>query len=116
MAFNDNFPNISNFIGGFDFGFNAGGESIRLFDLNENLVDAVVYDDADPWPTEPDGSGHTLELIHPSLDNDSGVNWAASNIIGGTPGTINSIYTEGNSTGVLSGIVINEINYNSADE
>ena len=116
LAFNDNFPNVSNFIGEFDFGLNGGGELVRLFDAEELLIDEVNYDDSSPWPMEPDGNGPTLELIHPSLDNDLGVNWAASDNNGGTPGVVNSVYTADSSNSLVSGIVINEINYNSADE
>ena len=116
LAFNDNFPNVSNFIGEFDFGLNGGGELVRLFDAEELPVDSVNYDDSSPWPLEPDGNGPTLELIHPSLDNDLGVNWATSDNNGGTPGMVNSVYTADSSNSLVSGIVINEINYNSADE
>jgi len=116
LAFNDNFPNVSNFIGEFDFGLNGGGELVRLFDAEELPVDEVNYNDSSPWPLEPDGNGPTLELIHPSLDNDLGVNWATSDNNGGTPGVINSVYTADSSNSLVSGIVINEINYNSADE
>jgi len=116
LAFNDNFPNVSNFIGEFDFGLNGGGELVRLFDAEELPVDEVNYDDSSPWPLEPDGNGPTLELIHPSLDNDLGVNWATSDNNGGTPGMVNSVYTADSSKSLVSRIVINEINYNSADE
>ena len=116
LAFNDNFPNVSNFIGKFNFGLNGGGELVRLFDAEGGTVDEVVYDDSSPWPLEPDGNGPTLELIHPSLDNDLGVNWATSANNGGTPGVVNSVYTAVSSNSLVSGIVINEINYNSADE
>ena len=116
LAFNDNFPNVSNFIGEFDFGLNGGGELVRLFDAEELPVDEVNYNDSSPWPLEPDGNGPTLELIHPSLDSDLGVNWATSDNNGGTPGVVNSVYTADSSNSLVSGIVINEINYNSADE
>ena len=116
LAFTDNFPNVSNFIGEFDFGLNGGGELVRLFNAEELPVDEVNYNDSSPWPLEPDGNGPTLELIHPSLDNDLGVNWATSDNNGGTPGVVNSAYTADSSNSLVSGIVINEINYNSADE
>ena len=116
LEFKDNFPSVINIAGDLGFGLNGGGELIRLFDSNGNLVDEVTYDDADPWPAEPDGAGPTLELIHPSLDNDLGVNWATSVNNGGTPGVVNSVYTADSSNSLVSGIVINEINYNSADE
>ncbi len=116
LAFNNNFPNVSNFIGEFNFGLKGGGELVWLFDADSNLIDSVRYDDNNPWPTEPDGNGPTLELIHPSLDNGLGENWAASDNNGGTPGMINSVYSADNSTSIASGIVINEINYNAPDD
>jgi len=92
-AFESQFPQVANFIGGFGFGLSGGGELLRLFDSNEQLVDKVEYNDVAPWPTEPDGTGPTLELINPSLENDISSNWAASNG-NGTPGEINSVYDD----------------------
>ena len=87
------FPAVSPVLGDFDFGLSGGGELIRLFDDNEVLVDFVEYDDEDPWPTEPDGNGPTLELLSPNLDNNLASSWAASippDGVHGTPGDINS--------------------------
>ena len=92
-AFESQFPEVTNFIGDFGFGLSGGGELLRLFDSNEQLVDKVEYNDISPWPTEPDGTGPTLELINPSLENDMASNWAASNG-NGTPGEINSVYND----------------------
>ena len=116
LEFKDDFPSIINFVGDLGFGLSGGGELIRLFDSNGNLIDEVTYDDADPWPAEADGAGPTLELIHPFLDNGLGQNWSASDIYGGTPGIINSVYSAENSNSIAFEIVINEINYNAADE
>ena len=85
------FPSVSNVVGDFKFGLNGDGELVRLFDSNGLLVDEVEYDDSAPWPIEADGTGATLELIHPSLDNNRASNWAASNG-NGTPGERNSVY------------------------
>ena len=92
-AFESQFPEVTNFIGDFGFGLSGGGELLRLFDSNEQLVDKVEYNDIAPWPTEPDGTGPTLELINPSRENDMASNWAASNG-NGTPGEINSVYED----------------------
>ena len=92
------YPAVSPVIGSFEFGLSGGGELIRLFDNNENLVDSVEYDDEDPWPTEPDGNGPTLELISPNLDNNLASSWAASippDGVHGTPGEINSTFILG---------------------
>ena len=92
-AFESKFPEVTNCIGDFGFGLSGGGELLRLFDSNEQLVDKVEYNDSAPWPTEPDGTGPTLELINPSLENDMASNWAASSG-NGTPGEINSVYDD----------------------
>ncbi len=64
---------------------NNGGELISLVDVQGNVVDSVRFDDTDPWPSEPDGNGPSLELIDSALDNNDGVNWQFS---GGTTGVI----------------------------
>ena len=93
-SFSQLFPSISNVVGNFEFGLDAAGERVRLFDSNGLLVDEVEYDDEGTWPTEPDGTGPTLELIHPSLDNNKAENWKASNSNNGTPGAENSVYDD----------------------
>jgi hypothetical protein len=96
------FPSVTNFIGDFDFGLSAGGELIRLFDSNGNLVDSVIYDDADPWPAEADGGGPALELISPFLDNSAADNWVASEGFG-SPGGVNSNDACGEVLGDING-------------
>ncbi|GAB1417652.1 hypothetical protein MASR2M12_04170 [Bacteroidales bacterium] len=89
-AFAQLFPDVENFIGDTGFGLSGSGELIRIYNKNGILIDHVLYDDEAPWPTEPDGGGPTLELIHPSLDNNLGENWISSPGHG-TPGRINSL-------------------------
>ena len=91
-AFRVLFPTLSNYLGNMNFGLSGAGELVRLFDAQGEMVDSLVYDDAPPWPTAPDGNGPTLELIHPDLDNALPESWAAS-AIHGTPGAINSVYS-----------------------
>ena len=83
------FPNVINCIGEMDFGLSGGGELIRLFDADGNLVDSVEYEDGGDWPSEPDGDGPTLELVDALCDNNLPASWAAS-IGHGTPGEQNS--------------------------
>jgi len=94
IAFKSQFPGVVNVIGSFGFGLSGGGELLSLFDSNEQIVDKVEYNDISPWPTEPDGTGPTLELINPNLENDMASSWAASNAEGGTPGEKNSVYDD----------------------
>jgi parallel beta-helix repeat protein len=83
------FPEVTNVIGEFDFGFSGSGELLRLYNSEDELVDHVLYDDKKPWPTEPDGDGPTLELISPDLDNALPESWQSSDGFG-TPGRKNS--------------------------
>jgi plastocyanin len=79
---------------------NNGGELLTLVDNGGGIVDSVRYDDADPWPVEPDGNGPSLELVDSALDNNDGANWQFSGTgtgmiingfeVKGTPGAENS--------------------------
>ena len=85
------FPDVNPYYGDLGFGLGGDGDIVRLFDYNGLLVDIVEYDDIAPWDTLADGSGPTLELNHPPLDNTLGENWSASQGHG-TPGAVNSAY------------------------
>ncbi len=81
---------VTNVVGGFDgWKFSNDGELIRLYNQAEDLIDTVHYRAITPWPTTPAGGGPTLELKHPDLNNNFGVNWCASIVSGGTPGVVN---------------------------
>ncbi len=67
----------------------GGGETILLRDALNNTVDRVRYADEGSWPPGPDGTGPSLELVHPALDNRYGPAWRASTGHG-TPGAANS--------------------------
>lgn len=83
------FPQVTDYAGDFNFGFNHMEESIRLFDPQKNLVDQVSYQNTPPWPTMADGSGPSLSLISPDLDNSEPGSWSSSVHAGGTPGAEN---------------------------
>jgi len=89
--FNNYFPDAGNVVGNLNFGLSGGGELIRLYNPNGDLIDQVTYDDDDPWPIEADGEGPTLELINPNEDNALPINWSASDGYG-SPGGINTSY------------------------
>ncbi|MBC8197757.1 MAG: CotH kinase family protein [Candidatus Marinimicrobia bacterium] len=122
--FREQFPNVINYIGNFEFGLSGGGELIRLFDEGGALVDVVEYDDISPWPEEADGNGPTLELIDSNIDNSIAENWSSS--LGfGSPGNINSVSLIGdiNQDGevnvidvvVIVNMILNSEYSNSAD-
>jgi hypothetical protein len=103
------FPFVENVTGSFEFGLSSGGDEILLFDQNNQLVDAVTFENTTPWDSIPNGNGPTLELVNPSLDNSLSENWAAS-IEFGTPGKQNSRYDiRHNITGTSSSSSSNKI-------
>lgn len=51
------------------------GERIRLRNGSGGVEDEVTYGAGFPWPTAARGTGPSMELIHPSLDNDLGGSW-----------------------------------------
>ncbi len=55
-----------------------GGATLTLRNSRDLALDSLTYDDASPWPTEPDGNGPSLERV--SLDGPSTLpsNWRAS--------------------------------------
>lgn len=75
------------------FSFGNGGDRVRVFNNIGVLIDFMEYDDLAPWPTAANGTGPSLELINPALDNTLASSWAASlTPPDGTPGTVNSRY------------------------
>jgi PKD repeat protein len=62
----------------FNGGLGNNGERISLNNSFGMLVDSVNYDDADPWPSSPDGEGPSLVFCDPGLDNGLGENWSAA--------------------------------------
>lgn len=80
---------VNNFVGNFNFNLSNGGELIRLFNSQMEIIDSVRYDDVNPWISIPDGSGSTLELLNPNLENSIFSNWGSS-AGNGTPGKQNS--------------------------
>jgi hypothetical protein len=77
------------------FSLGNGGDTIYLLDAAGIVHDAVSYDDVPPWPTAANGTGPSLELIHPARDNALPSSWEASTNAPaqGTPGSQNSVYT-----------------------
>ena len=76
-----------------DGGLSNGGERVAISDAGDVVIDEVTYGDSGEWPGEPDGSGPSLELVHPDFPNDSPRVWAASLLSGGTPGAENSAFS-----------------------
>jgi hypothetical protein len=89
VDFNSVFPGVENYLGEMDFGLSSTGELIRLFNAEDVLIDTVHYGVSDPWPSEPNGNGPTLELKYWQYDNALAESWVTS-ALNGTPGLQNS--------------------------
>ncbi|HMQ45978.1 MAG TPA: choice-of-anchor I family protein [Saprospiraceae bacterium] len=60
-----------------------GGETFDLRNSAGDLIDAVTYDDASPWPAAADGTGPSMELLGLDFDQNVGSSWVAStNLVG----------------------------------
>lgn len=77
-------------IGTYTGALSNGGETVTLSNESSQVVNSVTYDDAAPWPVSPDGSGPSLELKDPELDNSLAASWGASVGVP-TPGAENSL-------------------------
>jgi hypothetical protein len=106
-TFNAQHPGVANVVGGWTGELSNTGESIDLRDAAGNRIDRVEYADQGDWAvrrrgaldhnhrgweweTAADGGGSSLERVSLALSNNSGQNWAASAMRGGTPGAVNS--------------------------
>ncbi|MFT5855106.1 MAG: hypothetical protein ACI8XO_002354, partial [Verrucomicrobiales bacterium] len=54
------------------------GDKLTLRDATGQLIDTVDYKVEFPWPIASGGDGGSMELLHPSLDNDLGSSWRVS--------------------------------------
>ena len=85
IKFKSHHPHVKNLFGNFEFGLSSAGESIRLVDRENNVIDSVAYGVIAPWPQTARGTGYTIELIDIASDNSLGENWRAVTLYG-TPG------------------------------
>jgi hypothetical protein len=86
------------------------GELVQLALADGTEVDSAPYLSEDPWPTAPNGTGPSLSLFDPTLDNEFHESWGVSANPGGTPGAANDTIEE--PLDPVPNIVINEIHYN----
>ncbi len=107
FMFNRAHPSI-NAIGPTAMGLSKRGETLSLLDANSCPVDGVIYGVSSPWDST---KYSTLSLFNPALNNTEAASWSTSGNYGGTPGKEN-IFPCNNTT---EGIIINEINYKSAE-
>jgi len=78
--------NISDVAGPFTGRLDNDGERIELSNGGGGIALSLRYDDEQPWPVSPDGTGHSLILARFSGDPMEASTWAPSTFIDGTPG------------------------------
>jgi len=93
VKFKSLYPNGTNLLGDMQFGLSSAGEQIQLIDADSNEVDVVSFASSGEWDSLANGTGRTLSLRNPQLDNALPHNWRASTAYG-TPGKINDVYTK----------------------
>ena len=72
--------------GNFAANLSNGGERMMLVDAFGRVIQDFTYDDAVRWPTAPDGTGPSLEVIDTNGSYDNPFNWQASAEAEGSPG------------------------------
>ena len=82
-AFAARYPSVDVF-GEFRGHLDNAGEEVSVYDPQGDLVASVTYDDTDPWPTNADGGGFSLEFD----ERNGATEWRSSAAKGGTPGVI----------------------------
>lgn len=88
--------------GQYSGGLSGSGERITLLDATGNVRDVVEYSDSGAWPTGADGTGFTLALADPSLDNNLASSWTVSSQVNGTPGLANDVVIQPNTVKIFA--------------
>jgi hypothetical protein len=103
---------LTNVLGPFGGRLSNSGEELQLRNNNNRVVDSVSYGVDGDWPVAPNGAGVSLVKRAPDSTSAPAENWAASEQIGGTPGTRN--FTEASGFPVPPGLV-SYWNFNEAN-
>ena len=80
---------IPNVYGPLSGSLDDGGQQLVLRNHNARIMDSFTYDDREPWPIGPVGSGATLAKIDPMTPSGSPQNWSHSSQLAGSPGSAN---------------------------
>jgi hypothetical protein len=100
----ESYYGISGVLGPFENNLPNDAGLVRLRNELNSVLLEVNYEDNAPWPVSADGAGHSLVLRRPSYGEDDSRAWAASDVIGGSPGRADGYGSE-----PLRGVVFNEI-------
>lgn len=78
----ENPPSVAGSLGPYAGRLSGDTDQVVLRNADGLKVDEVNYKSEFPWPIGADGSGASMELIHPSLDNDLAGAWRSSLVPG----------------------------------
>ena len=81
--------NITNVTGPYTGSLKSSG-TVRLRNDRDAIYLQIPYSNKPPWPVAADGTGHSLVLARPSYGEGFAKAWDASEMAGGSPGTIDS--------------------------
>jgi hypothetical protein len=80
---------ITNVIGPYTNSLKSSG-TVRLRSDIDAIFLEVPYSNKPPWPVAADGTGHSLALARPSYGEGFAKAWDISDVVGGSPGTVES--------------------------
>ncbi len=95
---------ITNVVGPYTNALPHSGGTLRLRNNADAIRLEVNYSADAPWPAAAAGAGHSLVLARPSYGEDDPQAWAASELVGGSPGDVDAVYPT-----PLRNVVINEL-------
>ncbi len=79
------YPNVANYIGQFNYGLNAKGDAVRIYNGFGTPIQSVYYTDSFPFPWGAKGTGYTIELLDTAIYESYGSSWQLSCFLG-SPG------------------------------
>ncbi|HWH71256.1 MAG TPA: lamin tail domain-containing protein, partial [Candidatus Sulfotelmatobacter sp.] len=94
---------IPNVLGPYTGSLKKSG-TLQLLDEQGAVLLTVPYSDVYPWPVAASGTGHSIVLINPTYGEADPRAWDISEIVGGSPGTLDAFHPD-----PLRDVVINEL-------
>jgi hypothetical protein len=94
---------ITNIMGPYN-GSLKHSETLQLIDEHGSILLTVPYTDTFPWPVAAAGTGHSIFLANPSYGEGDPRAWAISDIVGGSPGQMQSFHPS-----PLRNVVLNKV-------
>ena len=98
----ENVYGITNVMGPYN-GTLKKSETLQLLDEQSNVLLTVPYSATYPWPVAAGGTGHSIVLANPSYGEGDPRAWDISDVMGGSPGVMESYRPS-----PLRSVVINE--------